>query len=271
MKKPLNQTNNNINLFKKIPPMKENKPKEKICKICGGKSIFFDVVDFNKYCGQEERYISDISGIEIPYYRCDSCEFIFTDIFDKWKPNEFRKYIYNDEYILVDPEYLEIRPKYTSENMVKLIPEKRDIRILDYGAGSGGFSHEMRGKGFENIQNYDPFSSPKLPAGRFDLVCFFEVIEHVCDPLGAIKSVFDKKTYRNKGGVLITQTVQPENILDIRGNWWYLGPRNGHISLFSEKTFSVICDILSIKFVKIRCGYYFFYREDLNLPNWLNF
>ncbi len=40
----------------------------------------------------------------------------------------------------------------------------------------------MAAHGFANITNYDPFSSPARPAGKFSLITCFEVIEHTVSP-----------------------------------------------------------------------------------------
>lgn len=244
-----------------LPSLKGSSPPERTCKICGGKSKFFDVVDFNKYCGQQVRYVSDISGIEVPYFRCESCEFLFTDFCDDWTPDDFRLFIYNDDYIIVDPEYLEIRPAYTADNMAALLEACENLSIIDYGSGSGGFAKEMAKRGFTKIKNYDPFSSPKRPRGRFNVACLFEVIEHSPTPIDTLKSIFDDILCSSSGIVILTQTVQPDNINEIKGSWWYMGPRNGHISTYSEETFYKICEILDLGFYKVRYGYYVFYRR----------
>ena len=44
----------------------------------------------------------------------------------------------------------------------------------------------------------------------------------------------------SNGAVFVGQTVQPANIEEIKGAWWYLAPRNGHVSTYSDFTFFVI-------------------------------
>jgi hypothetical protein len=38
------------------------------------------------------------------------------------------------------------------------------------------------------------------------------------------------------GIVLLSLALQPKNIKEVRCNWWYIGPRNGHVSTYSEFT-----------------------------------
>jgi SAM-dependent methyltransferase len=246
----------------KVPSLRTSEPKMKVCKICGGMSKLFDVVDFHKYCGQQEMFVSDIAGIEVSYYRCEICDFTFTDFCDDWTKDDFSRYIYNEEYVLVDPEYESIRPIYTADNMAKILSDCEQLRIIDYGAGSGRFAYEMQKRGFASIQNYDPFSSPDLPEGRFDVACLFEVIEHMPDPLASLRTILSQ-VLKPEGIIILTQSIQPDTFEQIRGRWWYLGPRNGHISTFSEVTFRRICANLHMRFFNLRPGYYVFCREGV--------
>ena len=73
------------------------------CKVCDSPAVFFDVVDFNKSAGG---YAFGPSGINLPWHRCDNCGFLFTPFFDDWTPDDFSQFIYNQDYALVDPDYL---------------------------------------------------------------------------------------------------------------------------------------------------------------------
>ncbi len=66
--------------------------------------------------------------------------------------------------------------------MAEKLATWRKLDILDYGSGSGAFAERMAKYGFANITNYDPFSSPARPAGKFSLITCFEVIEHTVSP-----------------------------------------------------------------------------------------
>jgi hypothetical protein len=67
------------------------------CKVCDSPAAFFDVVDFNKSTGG---YAFGPSGINLAWHRCDSCGFLFTSFFDDWSPEDFRRFIYNDDSLL---------------------------------------------------------------------------------------------------------------------------------------------------------------------------
>src|SRR6516162_8553610 len=137
------------------------------CKICGHPAPFFDVVDFNKCAGF---YAFGPAGVPVHYHRCHECGFLFTPFFDDWTESDFRRFIYNADYILVDPEYEAARPVMVAEHLSQFLEGQRDARILDYGAGTGRFAERMSELGFRHVESYDPFSMPHKPSGRFDIV-----------------------------------------------------------------------------------------------------
>src|SRR5438067_1688909 len=73
------------------------------CKICSAPAPFFDIVDFNKGAGCNYRY--GPSGIPVIWHRCSACGFLFTPFFDDWTSEDFKRFIYNDDYDIIDPDY----------------------------------------------------------------------------------------------------------------------------------------------------------------------
>ena len=214
-----------------LPRVSRANMERRRCKACGGNAEFFDVVDFNKCCAETEVYAFGASGIPVQYFRCVACGFIFTPFFDGWTPAEFARFIYNDDYILVDGEYAGIRPAREAASMAQRLSGVGALRILDYGSGSGAFADALRALGREGVESYDPFSNPTRPNGRFDLVTCFEVLEHTTSPqatLADIASLLDPA-----GCVIFGTGIQPRNIGEVRANWWYVAPRNGHASIYT--------------------------------------
>ena len=78
------------------------------CKCCGAPACLYGVVDFHTNCEIHRRKVLDLSGIPIYYHRCTVCQFIFTTAFDHFTKEDFRRYIYNQEYLLVDPDLNEV-------------------------------------------------------------------------------------------------------------------------------------------------------------------
>ena len=216
------------------------------CKVCDSPTRFFDVVDFNKHCSFEDPYVFGASGICVPYFRCRACGFLFTNFFEHWTSGEFSRFVYNADYVKVDSEYVTIRPARVANSMIGLLRGCEAARILDYGSGTGAFSRLMREAGFGRIEDYDPFSSPARPEGRFDIISCFEVIEHTASP---IETLGDMKSFLAEGGCIVfSQTLQPSNISEQRSNWWYLGPRNGHMSTFTAESLAVIAEAVGLVF-----------------------
>jgi hypothetical protein len=209
-------------------------PRPVICKVCGGASPLYGVVDFHKSCIEAQGRRLAISGRPVYYQRCQHCGFMFTTAFDRWDFDAFRRNIYNDDYVIVDPDYVEVRPAGNAGMIATTFAETRSsMTILDYGGGSGLLATRLREQGFK-ATTYDPFSEfNDLPAtGPFDLMTCFEVMEHVPFPEQTVAQMVS--LVKKQGAILFSTLVQPENIDQIGLNWWYASPRNGHISLYSK-------------------------------------
>ena len=68
------------------------------------------------------------------------------------------------------------------------------------------------------------------------MITCFEVIEHTVSPRACLQ---DMASFLAPGGCIVfSQPVQPDDIEVIRGAWWYIGPRNGHASIFTADALS---------------------------------
>jgi 2-polyprenyl-6-hydroxyphenyl methylase/3-demethylubiquinone-9 3-methyltransferase len=204
------------------------------CKCCGAPAAPYGVVDFHKNCEIYRRRVLDVSGVPIYYHRCPSCQFIFTTAFDHFTKADFLEHIYNDEYLLVDPDYREARARGNADTLCRLFPVDRPRNILDYGGGNGVLAESLRAAGFPEVETYDPFvpRHSARPADRFDCVVCFEVVEHATDPLHVFAEMNDLLT--DSGLIVFSTLLQPIDMEEKGLNWWYAGPRNGHVSLFSR-------------------------------------
>jgi len=206
------------------------------CKICGSPAPLYGVVDFHKSCEEARGVHFALSGIPIYYRRCTSCQFLFTDAFDDWNAEQFKTHIYNDEYKLVDPDYQTARPRANADVVARLWGAiKAETRVLDYGGGNDTFCATLRDSGFPIAVTYDPMEPAYAarPEGKFDLVTSFETFEHLPDPAAGVASILESSA--EPGLVFFTTALQPADFDQQRLNWWYVGPRNGHISLFSRQ------------------------------------
>ena len=236
--------------FEALPPLSPQGKYDirRSCKICAGRCASFDYLDFNKCCDEISPFKFGYSGIKIHYLRCERCGLIFTTFFDDWTAADWTRFVYNKDYIKVDPEYAAIRPIHVAHDFARRLRGAERARILDYGSGAGVWVDRMREQGFTDVTAYDPFSSPERPEGLFDIITCFEVIEHSPSPLATLR---DMAGMLAEGGcILFSQTPQPDDILTRRGSWWYLAPRNGHVSVYTEETLAIMGRLLGLKFYR---------------------
>ena len=201
------------------------------CKICGHDATFSAAADFSLNCA---RMPLPLTGELIPYHHCAECGFLFTAAFDGWTSEQLRERIYNEDYARIDYEFSSTRPLRQAEDLARILePLRGKIRILDYGGGNGVFARRMGELGFDTV-SYDPFFGAALAGERFELIHCREVIEHTTDPRGFVADLLGHLA--DDGAVYLSTAVQPEGVAERPLDWWYLGPRNGHISLFSKRS-----------------------------------
>ncbi len=229
------------------------------CKICGETSPVFGVVDFHKSCEEARGKQLASSGVPIAYRRCPRCGFVFTNAFDPWDIEDFRRSIYNADYRLVDPDCVEARPVGNARLVAETFAASRQsIRILDYGGGSGLLAERLRAEGFA-AQTYDPFSQwNRLPGETFDLITAFEVMEHLPDPRATAASMVS--LLRQPGAILFSTLVQPEDFLQQGLRWWYAAPRNGHVSLHTRSSLAGLFRPLGWHVVSFNAALHLAYR-----------
>ncbi len=215
----------------------------KPCKICGSTAKLFDVVDFNK--SADAFYAFGLAGIEVPWLRCENCGFLFTSFFDDWTHDDFARFIYNSDYLKIDPDYEGPRAARLLEAVPTLLGRPSGLRILDYGSGKGIFVRGLRENGYEATA-YDPFSASARPEGKFDLITCFEVIEHSPDPMAVLRDM--RSLLTSGGGILLGETLQPPNIGELRCSWWYCAPRNGHCSTFTARSLALAAQQVGYRF-----------------------
>jgi 2-polyprenyl-3-methyl-5-hydroxy-6-metoxy-1,4-benzoquinol methylase len=236
-------------------------PKDAQCKCCGAEAFRYGVVDFHKNCEMYRKNALDVAGIPIYYHRCPACGFIFTTAFDQFSNEDFARYVYNDEYPLIDPDYKEARPKANAGLICNLFQAARPRRVLDYGAGSGVLAETLRTVGFAQVDTYDPFV-PRFstkPSDRFDCVVCFEVVEHTTDPAGLFADMSD--LLGDSGLIFFSTLLQPADIDQQGLNWWYAAPRNAHVSLYTKMSLHKLGQRFGFNLGSFTESYHLFFRE----------
>jgi hypothetical protein len=232
------------------------------CKCCGKLARLNGVVDFHKNCEAfHGRNVLPLSGIPVYYYRCTVCGLLFTTAFDHFTPHDFRKWIYNDQYILVDPDYAAARPQSMADIAMQLLGEDHGLRILDYGGGNGQFTRVLLDRGYTRTTCFDPLVSESAarPEGKFDCIFCFEVIEHVPNPRQLIA---DLSSLLGQPGVIVFSTMlQPADPKAAGVDWWYVAPRNGHVSVYSLKALQVIASEQQFRLLSFNEGLHMMFRD----------
>lgn len=240
-----------------------------ICPICGDRSPLLDVVDFNKSCVEANGTFLTLSGTPVYYVLCDSCGFCFAPELLAWSPDKFREEIYNETYVHVDPDYIETRPRQNAENLINSFGERaHTIKHLDYGGGNGQLSKLLNQSSWQST-TYDPFHDPDTDInelGKFDLITAFEVFEHVSDVNHLMSNI---TTLLTSGGIVLFSTLLTDGNIqkNSRINWWYASPRNGHISLFSRESLSLLAKQHHLNLGSFSVGFHIFFTE---IPVWAN-
>ena len=238
------------------------------CPVCGGVSAPLDVVDFNKSCEELRGKFLPLSGIPIYYYQCGSCQFCFAPEFASWGFKDFEEKIYNQDYIQIDPDYLEVRPRNNAGSLVSMFGERGPgIRHLDFGGGIGLMSKLLREEANWQSTSFDPFVNKDVdPAtlGQFDLITVFEVFEHVPNVGELVKTL--SSLLVPDGIVLFCTLMSDGNIVPgQRLCWWYASPRNGHISLFSRQSLKLLGAKVGFKGGSFSDDFHVFWKQ---VPPW---
>lgn len=212
------------------------------CPICNNVSPLFDVVDFNKSCDEAKGKFLALSGIPIYYALCSVCDFAYSPEVCSWSLVDFEQRIYNNEYKDIDPDCVEVRPRKQAVNLTSLFgKDAKSIRHLDYGGGNGLLSTLLSDAGFDS-SSYDPFINETTninELGTFDLISAIEVFEHVPDVNSLMTNL--RMLLKPDGVVFFTTLMSDGDIVkNMRLTWWYASPRNGHISLFSKKSLTML-------------------------------
>jgi SAM-dependent methyltransferase len=237
------------------------------CPVCGGACSPLDPVDFNKSCDEAKGKFLSFAGIPVRYAVCGDCGFCFAPEFASWTLEEFEERIYNDEYVSVDSDYLDVRPRANAANLISMFGDRAQaIRHLDYGGGNGLLVQLLRESGWQSV-SYDPFVDRNTlvgQLGQFDLITAFEVFEHVPD-VQELMSILRSLLALN-GLVLFSTLLSDGNIHPGQDlDWWYASPRNGHIALFSRQSLAILAQRHGLNLGSFSSGFHFFFTQ---VPPW---
>jgi 2-polyprenyl-6-hydroxyphenyl methylase/3-demethylubiquinone-9 3-methyltransferase len=208
------------------------------CKICSATSEYIGAVNFNKNCAGYE-FDPKLSNIgHIHYHQCQNCGFLFTTAFDGWGHRTLMERIYNQDYGLVDPEFVTgSRAKRNAKLIAHLFPPT--TTCLDWGGGKHGeLEAELREKFSFSSTNWCDMLWDTSHKERevYELVTSFEVLEHSTCPEAAVREII--RHLAPDGLVLFSTHTLPPGPADL--SWWYIAPRNGHVSIFTKQALQIL-------------------------------
>lgn len=237
------------------------------CPVCEEAAPLLDRLDFNKSCEEPRGKHLPRSGTLVDYHLCVSCGFCFAPQFRDWDRARFAQCIYNDDYVHVDPDYVDARPRANAAALTALMGDRAaTIRHLDYGGGSGMLSSLLRDAGWQST-SCDPYADKRFvleDLGRFDLITAFEVFEHVPDVQGLMSNL--ASLLGQPGLVLFSTLVSDGEVAPGRSlDWWYAAPRNGHVSLFSKRSLALLGDAHGYRYGSLTDNFHAYWKE---IPAW---
>ncbi|WP_438393491.1 class I SAM-dependent methyltransferase [Caballeronia sp. DA-9] len=203
------------------------------CKICNSQAPLYGVADFNKSCEEARGRYLPLVGVPVYYHRCNHCGLVFTRAFDDWTKADYAQHIYNEDYVLIDPDYIDVRPASNAGFIRDFIKKGRDLKCLDYGGGNGTLARLLQEAGVD-AHSWDPMDavgSPS-PSGPFDFISAFEVLEHTPKPVATVREALSMLSPR---GVLVFSTLTIDHVPARGMDNWYIAPRNGHITLYTRR------------------------------------
>lgn len=230
------------------------------CTVCGTPSPLMGVVDFHKSCLEHEGKRLGLRGVPIYYRRCPRCGLVFADTMLGWSDEDFARRIYNADYQVVDPEFVEIRPVGNARWLRDLLGEKAaGISVIDYGGGNGRFAAELRAAGMQAATIDRHVAHPPPDFATAELVTAFEVFEHAMRP----QRVLDEMLALMKpGGALVFSTLlQPTEFDSIGLGWWYVAPRNGHVTIFSRASLAELMRSRGLQLASFSDGMHMAFRN----------
>jgi len=220
------------------------------CKICDGPAPHVFDLPARKATGGD-LVPADDDGRLAHFYECERCRFLFSDVKDV--DDGFYEHGYTGTMYSPEPGS-EIQYMRLIHMATQLLDRKPlwSCRILDYGCGVGHFVKTARQYlgmsvyGYDLAQNggneADDHIFSSLPDMRFDIIVAREVVEHFVNPRDSFATM---KRLLNPGGVIAFQTNLYEPGVHDR-TWGYIGPLNGHISLYSKGALRALQDQLDV-------------------------
>lgn len=234
-------------------------------------------------------------------YKCSSCGLIFTfpQPTDKDLLEYYQGFLFNEPKPEETRKQIEVRLDELKKHFAKFLDsDTSNLKFLDYGGGTGAMYKAAKESGFQafyfdldqesvsyvkenhQLNKYEHIVNPELEALKYDIIWSDNVIEHVKDPIGFIKNLYQAL---KPGGVLVIKTPQASNTETLmtfmlffsylktalkdnklpvslksvfRYKYWHCEPPR-HLFAFSKKSFVNICNKCRIDINDVQINDYY--------------
>lgn len=222
--------------------MNETSDRVAKCWICGGDAPI------------DEDYLP------VSLHRCSQCGFVFAPDRSTGELHE----LYSDEYFddfHGEGSYLdESQRRYEAKRRIDWVTQHvQSGRLLEIGAAHGVFLDEARRRGFE-VTGVEPAPSyadlarehfdidvragfvenVELPPEPFDVVCAWHVLEHIPDPLPALRRL--RSALASDGWMFIEiPNIESPRARQQKAEWIHLDPAN-HVAFYNPQQLSAVLE-----------------------------
>ncbi len=235
------------------------------CPLCGSDDIKVFIPSKLRKLSPDDFKITDSSyGSSWNFFKCSGCSFVFAN------PMPDDEFLFSMYSSLEDPDYME-EARGRSDNFKRILKRikklKKKGKILDVGASTGLFMKLAREEGFD-VYGIEPskwaveygkknFNLRNLRQGdflyedfedEFDIITMLDLIEHLPDPLKALKKAFN---LLKKNGILVVVTPNISSFMArlFGRKWWHI--RLAHVNFFNKKSINFALEETGFKLIKI--------------------
>ena len=232
------------------------------CKCCGAESPLFGVVDFHKNCRFRVPGVLPLSGSRrstttgappagfcsrrrlTTGRRKSSAGTSTTTSTSRWTPTFWGRGL-----------------TATPRRSGRCSAARRRPGCWTTAAGRACWRSACGRRAFPTSQTYDPFvpEHARRPQGCFDCIVSFEVMEHSPRPRETLAEM--DSLLAEDGLILFSTLVQGADFEKEGMDWWYVGPRNGHVSLFSRPSLRHIAEPMGFQFGSFSDGLHVLFRQ----------
>ncbi len=252
---------------------------EAICNLCGGREVRL------VFPGRSQATFSGpyqpshhTSQEHFPLVRCQNCGLIYA--WPRPRNEQLNHYYeaYDDTTYEAEAESRQEIAQWQLQWLEKFGPTSASIpsgiprpkRLLEIGAATGIFLAQARAVGYE-VTGIEPsrwareialkkhglvlregdLASQNLPDDHFDVVCLFDVIEHLDNPRATLAEV-GRILAPNGLAVLLTPDIGHWRARLLGGRWW--GIQQSHVFYFSRETMTKLLATVGLGVVTIGAG-----------------